>query len=215
MSTEDTIPRFDIDIRRRLLGFDFDDLERDTHSIFALTADLAFLYFNPAWFRFAQGNGGDALLTARFGLGAPFADALPAVLRGFYVEAYRSVLTSGEPWHHDYECSSPDCFRLYHQTVYPCHDRQGLLVINSLRFDYEPISDLRLSHGPDRSAYASRQTGLVTQCCNCRRVQREAAPDQWDWVPAWVHHMPGFITSGLCTICHSYYWRSRREPAPG
>jgi len=67
--------------------------------------------------------------------------------------------------------------------------------------------------GPDRDAYTSLETGLVTQCCNCRRVQRQTALDQWDWVPAWVDDTPSFITSGLCAICYRFYWTNRRMPA--
>jgi hypothetical protein len=208
-------PRYGIDIRARLRGFDFDELEQDTHSIFALCADLKFLYFNPAWFRFAGENGGDDVTSSRFGLGGSFAEALPASVREFYLDAYRSVLTTNEVWNHDYECSSWDRFRLYHQAVYPFHDGEGLLVINSLRHEHYPISDLRRPHGPDRGIYVSPDTGLVTQCCNCRRVQREAAPDQWDWVPAWVESMPAFITSGLCSICHQYFWRNQRPQTIG
>jgi hypothetical protein len=210
LANQKSTHRDDADIRARLRGFDFEVLEQDVHSIFALSTDLTFLYFNPGWFRFARENGGEAMSAASFGMGESFAAVLPEVVRGFYLDAYRSVLATGEVWNHDYECSSPDRFRLYHQTVYPLHDRQGLLVINSLRHEHLPISDLRRPHGPDREAYTSPQTGLVTQCCNCRRVQRQGAPDHWDWVPAWVFDMPAFITSGLCAICHQYYWKNRR-----
>jgi hypothetical protein len=211
VTTGNSRRRYGADLRERLRGFDLDDLELDPHSIFALSSDLKFVYFNPGWFRFAGENDGEALASDRFGLGTSFSAALPAPVREFYLKAYHSVLTTGEVWNHVYECSSPDRFRLYHQAVFPFHDRQGLLVINSLHYEHHPISDLRRPRGPDRSAYMSPQTGLVTQCCNCRRVQRHEVPDQWDWVPAWVDYMPGFITSGLCSICHQYYWRNRRD----
>lgn len=190
-------------------GFDIETLESDAHSAFAVSVDLCFLYFNPAWFRFARENDGGAILSPQHGLGASFSEVLPLAVRDFYESAYRGVLETGEPWHHDYECSSPDLFRRYHQTVYRFHNSQGLLVINSLREAHHPISDFRMPRAPAQSSYRSAVTGLITQCCNCRRVQRAVAPDQWDWVPDWVKAMPSNTTSGLCAFCNQYYWRRR------
>jgi hypothetical protein len=207
----DPILRFHADFPATLRGFDFDVLEADAHSIFALSADLRFTYFNPAWFRFALANGG-ARLPTQFGLGSSFPAALPVVVRALYVTALERALETGEVWHHDYECSSADTYRLFHESAYPFRDRQGVLVINSLRAEHA-ISDDRAPHDPVHRLYCSPVTGLITQCCNCRRVQREAAPDQWDWVPAWVRDMPSNITSGLCRICHGYYWR--QDPYTG
>ncbi|MFU8814756.1 MAG: hypothetical protein ACNA7W_05390 [Pseudomonadales bacterium] len=191
-------------------GFDIDALESDAHSACALSTDLSFLYFNPAWFRFARANGGEAIDSPRYGLGASFVDVLPEVVRNDYVAAYRGVLDTGQPWHHDYECSGPDLFRRYHQTVYRFHNGQGLLVVNSLREAHRPISDFRMPQAPAQGTYRSTITGLITQCCNCRRVQRIVAPYQWDWVPAWVKAMPCNTTSGLCEFCNQYYWRRRQ-----
>jgi hypothetical protein len=201
--------RFAADFPRQIRGFDFATLESDSHCIYALSADLRFIYFNQAWFDFAKLNGG-AHAIDRYGLGSSFTEALPPVVRSFYLDAFAQVQSTGVAWHHDYECSAADVFRLYHQTAYALPDRQGLLVVNSLRAEHRPISDLRASSDPNECNYRSDATGLITQCVNCRRVQRSDAPSQWDWVPAWVRDMPSNITSGLCAICHGYYWRRDR-----
>jgi hypothetical protein len=205
----DPEPRFHPDFPATVRGFDFAVLEADAHSIFALSTNLHFTYFNPGWVRFAVENGGGAQFSRQFGLGTPFAAALPPVVRSYYIDSLERVLETGEVWHHDYECSSADRYRLFHQAVYPFHDRRGVLVINSLRAEHSPISDDRAPHEPVQSLYRSAITGLITQCCNCRRVQRARAPDHWDWVPAWVAEMPSNITSGLCSICHGYYWHRK------
>jgi hypothetical protein len=46
----------------------------------------------------------------------------PKPLRSFYLTAYRQALATGKVWHHDYECSSPESFRLFHQAFYPLHE---------------------------------------------------------------------------------------------
>lgn len=191
------------------VGFDINTLERDAHPVCALSRELRFIYFNPAWLAFAAANGGEPAISEDFGLDTPLEAALPKILRDFYVTAYREVLETGEPWHHDYECSSPALFRLYHQTTYPFHNRRGLLVVNSLCEERPHIPEYRPPYPPDGARYRSRRTGLITQCCNCRRVQRAAEPERWDWVPAWVKTIPPETTSGLCHICYEYYWKYR------
>lgn len=193
-------------LRDLIQGFELETLEEDAHSICVLSDDLTLIYLNPAWSRFGREHGQENTAGVCCGLGTNLASILPEPLRDFYVTAYRQTLATGEAWHHDYECSSPELFRLYHQAVYPLHNGKGLLVINSL-CEERPHCDDRPAHAPDPSIYRSPTTGLVTQCCHCRRVQRLAEPAYWDWVPAWVAQMPVNTTSGLCPICYEYYWK--------
>jgi len=202
--------RFNRDFPDLIQGFELATLDKDPHTIFALSPDLTFIYFNPAWFRFAADNHGEPALSRKFRLGTTFAAALPPVLHDFYIEAYTRVVDTGKPWQHEYECSSPERFRVYHQTVYPFRNGQGLLVVNSLCEERGHINDYRPPHPPDAGVYRSRETGLITQCCNCRRTQRCGEPERWDWVPAWVARMPHKTTSGLCQLCYEYYWKYRQ-----
>ena len=201
--------RYRQDFPDLLQGFELGTLERDAHVIYALSADLELIYFNPAWFRFARENHGEPAISQRFGLGTPAEDFLPAVVRDFYQNAYREALRTGEVWHHDYECSTPTRYRLYHQTSYPFHNGAGLLLVHSLCEERPHQAAYRPPQPPDTQTYRSRATGLVTQCCNCRRIQRPLEPVRWDWVPAWVERMPERTTSGLCPLCYEYYWAQR------
>ncbi|NQU38585.1 MAG: hypothetical protein HQ523_01395 [Lentisphaerae bacterium] len=191
-------------------GFDLETLERDPHSIFALSPDLWLIYLNPAWFVFAKENSGNPGISERFAIGTPVLSAISATLRPFYSSAYRETLLTGTVWHHDYECSSPERFRLYHQTAYPLHNRQGILVINSLTEEGAQSAETRPVHKPDREKYMG-QNGLITQCANCRRVQRLSPETLWDWVPDWVRRMPMNTTGGLCPICYDFYWKHRSK----
>lgn len=190
-------------------GFDFETIENDANSIFALSPALTLIYLNPAWFTFAHDNGGTPSITDRFGIGTPFAEAInsPRVLK-FYVDAFRAALANRKVWSHDYECSSPQVFRLYHETVYPFRNRQGLLVMNSLIVHHPHSSDERPPFPADHKLYRTR-TGVITQCCNCRRTQRTNQPEFWDWVPAWVERPPRNASGGICPTCYDYYWKNK------
>jgi len=85
-----------------------------------------------------------------------------------------------------------------------------VLVVNSLCEERRHVPEYRPPHPPDGARYRSRKTGLITQCCNCRRVRRLAEPSRWDWVPAWVATIPPDTTSGLCPLCSEYYWKYRQ-----
>lgn len=193
-----------------LEGFELDTLEQHPHSIFALSQELSLEYLNPAWFAFAQENNGEPAISQRFGIGTKLDQVIPEPLRNFYLEAYREVLRSGEPWHHDYECSSPDTYRLYHAIVYAFHNRQGLLVVNSLVNQQPHSAEMRAPFPPNKTQYTGAN-GLIIQCCHCRRTQRVSPPDVWDWVPEWVNQMPLNSTSGLCPVCYDYYWVHRAK----
>ncbi len=189
-----------------LEGFDLDTLERDPHSIFALSPGLLLIYLNPAWFVFADENHGNPDITERFTIGTPVLSAISAALRPFYGSAYRRTLRTGVVWHHDYECSTAARFRSFHQTAYPLHNRQGILVINSLTEERPQDATARPAHKPDMKTYMGK-SGMITQCANCRRIQRISPETIWDWVPEWVSHMPMNTTGGLCPICYDFYWK--------
>jgi hypothetical protein len=131
-------------------------------------------------------------------------------LREFYSSAYQLALHTGEVWHHDYEYSSADVYRRYHQTVYPFHNRGGLLVVNSMVREQPHSRATRAPWSPDEDRYTGPGR-LITQCCHCRRVQRAAGPELWDSVPAWVRRMPLDSSGGLCPVCYEYYWIHRAQ----
>lgn len=189
-------------------GFKLETLESDANSVFGLSRDLTVNYLNPAWFRFAKENHGEPAISERFGLGSYIGDALDGSAKEYYLDAFSTVLQSGEVWHHDYECSSARTFRLYHQSVYPLHNRSGLVAINSLVTEHTFDESVRSSCPPIQERY-TQETGFITQCSNCRRVQRAPRLDVWDWVPAWVERMPENTSHSFCQICFDYYYESK------
>jgi hypothetical protein len=201
--------RFHDDFPSLLAEFRLEVLERDPNPIYGLSAGLALNYLNPGWFVFARENDGEPAISERYGVGARIGDAMAGDARDFYLEAFQGVLQTGNVWHHDYECSTPNVFRIYHQSVYPLLEQRGLLVVNSLVKEQPHDAGTRVPRLPREELYVS-DTGFISQCSNCRRVQRVSQPDVWDWVPAWVEQMPSHTSYTFCPVCFEYYWRYRR-----
>lgn len=189
--------------------FDLNTLENESGAVYALDQELRLCYFNPAWFEFAAQNRGEPSISTRFGLGAALQQAISGPLQTFYVEAYTQVLREGVAWQHDYECSSAEILRRFHQSSYPLANRTAVIVINSLTVEQPyPASDTP-PEAPDERRYRDGH-GLIVQCSHCRRVQRAAQPGHWDWVPDWVAQMPPRTSHSLCQPCYDYYYRFRR-----
>lgn len=185
--------------------FDDIDMHRSPQVIYGMWADFRLAYLNSAWFQFSTANFGDPEIPAYWSLGRSLADTLPAELAPFYIQKFRECLKSGRHWSHDYECSSDEIYRKYHQTTYPLAGR-GLLVVNSLRVelprdstDSAPASAAELSAYYDENRY-------VHQCCHCRRVQRLDTARQWDFVPLFIRNPEPRTTHGLCAHCLNHYY---------
>ncbi len=205
--------RFKEDFPTKLKGIDFQTLENSKDSVFGLSKDLKLIYFNPGWILFAEENGSSERVLKEFPLDTPIAKALRGKkLKEFYLENYNYVLSSGKPWHQEYECSSTDEIRRYCQSVYPLKDGEGLIVINrmTIQFDranIQPKPELSMSH-------YIQSSGFMTQCSNCRHTLRSAELDIWDWVPSLVENLPDNVSHSICPICMDYYWKYGRMKYP-
>jgi len=199
--------RYTADFESALADFDFATLERDAHSVFALAPDLTIAYVNPSWGRFAAENAGEPAISERFGLGVHIGSAIQGPLRRYYLDAYERIMHTGFAWHRDYECSSADTYRRYHQTVYPLRGGRGLLAVNSLAVS-QPMDKERVPQPAVAGRYTSAQ-GFIVQCSHCRRVERADASGIWDWVPEWVQRVPDNLSHGLCRPCFEYYFKFR------
>jgi hypothetical protein len=195
----DALPEF----RELLEASGVAQYERDRAVIYGLTRDLRLGYLNPEWFAFAAANEGEPDIPARFGLGTRLLDAISGPLQDFYEEFFTRALAANKPVQHDYECSSDQVYRLYHQSIYPLARARGLLVVNSL--------SVEKTHPPDRttpgleSDYRNDE-GIMVQCSHCRRFRRNGAEAAWDWAPQWVRVLPPAISHGLCPVCIAYYY---------
>ena len=191
----------------KLNGIDFNTLEDSKYSIYGLSEDLNLIYVNPAWIHFARENGASEKLLKELPLGTPITKAFYGEsIKNFYTENYLKVLETGKPWRHEYECSSIDEFRQFHQDTYPIKDGKGLIIINTLTINVPMESIGRESLEALDKRY-THTTGFVTQCSNCRCTQRAEEPEIWDWVPEWVKNIPENFSHSICPICFDYYWK--------
>jgi hypothetical protein len=180
-----------------------DTLELSNDTIFIVDANLRISYCNPAWDRFARANGGEEVVAARV-LGNDLMCVIPEPLRDFYAQVFRSCHVRKLTFDIDYECSSPEQYRLLHMSILPLEPSGSLAFVNSIRVERP--------HGSERPALPSSENyfgdrGMVTVCCHCRRTQRQDASGQWDWVPAFIHKGKWQVSHGICPMCVSYfYW---------
>jgi len=200
--------RFREDFPSLLNSFNLTTLESDRNAIYALSSELALIYLNPAWFEFARQNEGEPGISEKYLLGTHIGDAMAGTAREYYLETFERILRTGEVWHHDYECSSPEVFRLYHQGVYPFYNKSGLIIVNSL-VQQQPHDEISRKSCPPIPELYTQESGFITQCSNCRRVQRAPQQDVWDWVPAWIKRMPENTSHTFCQICYEYYYEFR------
>jgi len=186
--------------RQMLCGFNTSVIASADDVIYVLTPNLNLVAFNNAWCSFAMANGGQSVLQ-RWMAGASILDAMAEDTRKPLSQVYARVLASGVPEAFEYECSSPEQFRIFLQYIYPLKGRiPGLLVCNSLVY---------LSDNPKGEATFDHRyrdaTGLVRQCCHCRRLARRRA-SAWDWVPALEENGEDNITHGICPTCLDFHF---------
>lgn len=198
--------RFEPNFPDLLIGLDLETLEKSRACVFAVDKNLCLSYFNPAWYVFASENRGQPVISGNFPLGTPVLDAISGDLKEFYRKNLQQVFDKGEVWHHEYECSSPDSFRVFAQSVYPLKNSEGLVFVNQLRIE-RPISDEGRRIGkPDVQTYL-QDSGYINQCSNCRCVQRVDENEVWDWVTDWVESSPHETSHTICPVCFDYYWK--------
>ena len=192
--------------KENLAGFDFETLENSAESIFALSSDLALIYFNQSYLKFADENSSTISIPESSPIGTKLDKIVPEVLYSFYSKNYTESLNNNKVWHHEYECSSDKNYRIFKQTVYPLKNKYGLLIVNKLRIEKPFTKDLREDNGPNEKKY-TQVTGFINQCSNCRCIQQVNNPKKWDWVSFWVKDMPKNTSHTICPVCFDFYWK--------
>ncbi len=189
------------DFKNLLSGFNIEKLDNHLSSIYGVWNDYTIGYFNTAWSQFAKDNNGEPDISRKWGLGANIFDAIPEVLKHFYQRVFQIVAKRERSANLNYECSSPELFRKFIQTIYPLR-QGGLLIVNSLNIEMPHSSVNTLT---EEFQYIDSQ-GMVHQCANCRRVQNLNKPDQWDFIPEWVQNPSSKVSHSLCTVCQGFYY---------
>lgn len=197
-------PRFEPLLR----PFSRPELERAESSVYGLWPNLELAYANPAWFRFAEENGGEPEISRDWGLGVDVSLAIELPLRGYFRAAFERCAANGVPWTHEYDCHAPTLERHFHMRVYPLGLDEGFLVVHSL-VSKRPQDETE-AEGHD-GAYVD-DDGLILQCIHCRRIRRSDDSRQWDWVPTWVQIPPHNASGGLCPHCHAFHFGEARRP---
>lgn len=192
-------------------NFDLEALHAEESVLVALDHDDRIAWVNGAWTRFALENGGAGVL-ARHGVGSCYLDGVRGPLADYFRRGFASVRESGDVWEVDYECSSPELYRLHRMRVLPTASA-GLLVEHNV---VEARPHDRPPEVPQESHYRDER-GVLMQCSNCRKVRRVG--DGWRWIPAWVATTPAPpVSHGLCATCEGVYVaraRNRRRASRG
>lgn len=193
------------DFRPLIQHFDLESLEGQAAPVYGLWDNYSLACANRAWADFAKENNGDPVIAESWGLGRNVLDAVPSDLKDFYAQNYQSCLKSGDPWNHEYECSSAALYRRFHQIVYPVGDGNGLLVLQSLVVEVPHDREERPAKQPLQQEYENDH-GIITQCSHCRRIKHSHQERRWDWVPQWVETIPPDTSHGLCEVCLDHYY---------
>ncbi len=185
-----------------------DALERHPHSVVGLWSDGVIAYFNPAWRRFADENGGQPAIERDWGVGANYFDAIPLALRPQYrsfLSTARGPSESLSPPSHVCECSSADLYRRFSMLVFPLAERRGTIIMYSLIVE---MARAEISLQPSASFKSNyvRDDGIARQCANCGRIQHAACLNRWDDVPSWSASMAELTSHVVCDVCLQYYY---------
>jgi PAS domain-containing protein len=176
--------------------------ETEQDVLFLLDAEMRIAECNLGWDKFAAANGGVGIARAEV-RGRNIFEFIPEVLVRFYQDKYSEALRSGHWIGFDYECSTPDAFRLFHMGLRSIED-SGLLVVNShlpdqrapLAIPKEVLAD---------AAYVS-PGGMITMCAHCRRTRRRDDTNTWDWVPRFLRDTGIKVSHSLCPRCTKYLY---------
>lgn len=201
--------RLDDDFRALAEQVDLEALDEERGAVFGIHADGRLAFTNAAWDEFAALNGGGRL-TSEWPLGRNVFEAIPDALQAFYRDGWDWVTSSGHPWSHTYECSTPEEYRRFRMTSYPVGEEAAAIVVNSL-IAARPWDAGAASTLP-REDYREA-SGRLTQCPHCRRTQHPRTL-RWDWVPEWVHRWPDLARAALCPFCLGYHYYDIGRGAP-
>ena len=186
--------------KRNISYLDLASLERSGDVIYIVDPKLHLVAYNDMWETFALSNDGEEIIK-RYPLGADIRDAFQGPIRNYFFQAYTKALKENTPFEQTYECSSPQEYRLYHQTAYPLVAGHGLVISNHLV--------KKLQHDQEAVVFNKQFVdvrGLITQCQNCRKVRDPQHPDRWYWVPSLVKDCLDNVSHGICPRCMDHYF---------
>lgn len=186
--------------RKKINYLNLEIIEASNDSTYILDTDFKMRAYNSAYVRFGHENDCPEV-EERFGIGFDLRDAIYGPPKNYYERKFREVIEKSTPLSFDYECSSPDKYRLLRQTAYPIRNKQGLLLSNHMTICHShtnPSSKLTSNH--------KTTDNMVIQCCHCRKVKNLNAENQWDWIPELVEKPYAMTSHTLCHNCLTHYY---------
>jgi hypothetical protein len=190
----------DPDFKKQISHMDIEYMSDSQDTICIVDNDLRLVGYNDAWINFANNNNGESALQ-QFPLGANISDAGEEPIKSYIEKAYRGALQNNKPFEHDYECSSPEKFRVFHQTAYPLIDSIGLVITNHL-VQEKPHTEKEVEFN---NRFVNEH-GIIIQCANCRKIRNPVNPSNWYWVPSLVKSPLENISHSLCVPCLDHYY---------
>lgn len=169
---------------------------------YLLDGQRRIIYCNPAWDRFAEANGAPRL-TGGSVLGSDVLTAIPGVLSDAYTRAFKHVEATGRVWSKVYHCSSAEALRRFRMRIHPVKPLGWFLVSNAL------VVERPHQHAVDAADETYFSGGIVTMCAHCRSVRRAAAPERWDFVPAYLRFTGRDtlkVSHSLCPTCVAHFY---------
>jgi hypothetical protein len=191
----------DPDFAPSLADLSLEALEESQDVVYVLDREYRLRGYNSAWVQFARVNDGSDVID-RFPLGCDVMAVIDESLQPFYRRGYGLALECRDRFDCEYECSSPDVFRLYVQSAYPLGDGSGLLITNHCRLEEPFPPDAGVCFGPRHVD----DNGNIIQCCHCRKIRDHSATEKWDWIPELIRQPRKEISHSLCLHCLHFYY---------
>ncbi|MFW5845177.1 MAG: hypothetical protein ACOCXJ_03030 [Planctomycetota bacterium] len=192
-------------LQHTIADCDLEALGRSADTIYLLDEELRLAGWNAAYLLFAKHNG-DPELAGRFPLGTPLDAVVAPDLLPFYEQAYRTVLTTGEAFSCDYDCSSATHYRAFRMQAHALVRHGCILVSNHLRIECDHDED-----GHPLSSAHRRDDGSIVQCAHCRKIRDHRYLNKWDWVPSTVAAQPLNTSHGICPLCLAVFYPDAEE----
>lgn len=183
-----------------LQHLDLEQIENSRDSVFLLDRRLKFVGYNDSYVEFAKRNG-EPEIEAKYGLGVSLLGAIDEDLRDYYKQNYEHSLAENQVFEQDYECSSSDTYRLFHQTAYPILNRAGLIITNHCVVEKETAAGKL-----DIDSRHFSTNHFITQCSNCRKIKDHSETNKWDWIPSLLDKPHPDTSHAICPHCLDHYY---------
>ncbi|WP_028580928.1 hypothetical protein [Desulfogranum japonicum] len=185
---------------KHLSHVNLDALSKSQDVIYIVDSSIRLMAFNEAWIIFARKNDGENILS-NYLLGTQVSEVGIKPIRKYILNGYMKALREKIPFVHDYECSSPQAYRVFHQTAYPIFDSSGLIITHHLI-----INKQHTEREIDFYSHFENDQKIVTQCANCRKIRDPQNDKTWFWVPELVERPLPNTSHGICDPCLDHYY---------